>query len=276
MVNSTKHVFYVGERAPDDYRQVKLDGMIISPKHPKGDILFLQGFSGKHEDYMHLLMPLGEEFRMVTYNNRGHPGSGGTFNAKKSAEDWKEIAKSSACDYVLAHSCGASFALKLDSKYIKGAYCIEPVFSADMLPWLMRAGISMLHAAEVSPTILPSIDSFLDARGLPARWGLSNKNPLQSFSEIGKLDQNSYVKPLAFTIADADEALGTTGKPERKVALIEKVMTAYPQARNRSNLVRGLNHCLNLTPGDFAPFLKPEKGKDSDRIIEDIINFFSE
>jgi hypothetical protein len=275
MVNSTKHSFYVGDRAPDDSRQVRLDGIIISPKHPKGDILFLQGFSGRHEDYMHLLMPLGEEFRVITYNYRGHGKSKGRFTNASAINDTEQILESiPRKGNILAHSY-AIFVTRLKSDKLQRAYLLEPYLDPSMLPAGFRLGVKVCSLASVLPIVLPGIDALLDASGIPQEKGLNNKRPLQSFAELEKIRAYDFDKPLAFTLASRDE-LFSVPYPEKYMQAIDMIKEKYPQARNRSEIVRGLNHCLNLAPNDFAPFLKPEEGKNSDRIIEDIVNFFSE
>ena len=276
MVNQTKHIFYVGDRAPDDSKKVKLEGCIVSSRRrSKSDILFLQGFSGKHEDYMHLLLPLGEEFRVITYNYRGHGGSEGRFTNESALRDIGQILESIPREgNILAHSY-ASFATGLKSDKIQRAYLLEPYLNPNTLPIAYRLGVKACSLASVIPVILPGIDAVLDASSIPAIFGFNNKRPLQSFAELDKVSAQDFEKPLAFTLADQDE-LFAIPHPEKYLRVIDAIQKRYPHAKNRSELVRGLNHCLNLTPGDFAPFLKPEQGKDSKKIIEDIINFFSE
>jgi len=278
MVNQTKHVFYVGERAPDDSKKIKLDGYIIDPKKAKGTVFFLQGFSGRYDDYLeHFLFPIGEEFHVVTYNHRGHSGSQGKFNAKRGAEDWKEITESMGREpaYLLGHSYGANLATRLESDKIQSTYCLTPLFDLQMLPFLHRLSINILNTAGYIPGLLQTIDYGIESAGIAEKAGCPNNCPLQSFAQLAKLKETTSDKPMAFALADIDEVLGTRDNTARYLHLVNRIKARYPQAKNRSELVRGLNHCLNLTKNDFTPFLKPEKGKDSNRIIEDIINFYS-
>ncbi|MBW3004930.1 alpha/beta hydrolase [Candidatus Woesearchaeota archaeon] len=271
MVNQTKHVFYVGERAPDDSRQVKLEGCLIESRFSKGDILFLQGFSGKHEDYMHLLLPLGEEFRVITYNYRGHGGNKQRFQDRAVLSDVEQIiAHVPRGGKILAHSYGANLATRLTSDKIQRAYLLEPYLSPATLPSAYRLGAKACETISILPVILPGLDAILDASS-----ALHQKKILQGLAELSKVKAQEFDKPLAFTLADQDE-LFAVPSPEKYMRIIDLIKEMYPHARNRSELVRGLNHCLNKTPGDFVPFLKPEEGKDSDRIIEDIVKFFSE
>jgi len=237
----------------------------------------LQGFSGRYDDYLeHFLFPLGEEFRVVTYNHRGHSGSGGKFDAKRGTDDWKEIIENMGREpaYFIGHSYGANLATRLDSDKIKGIYCFEPLFDFKMINGVFQLGINALSIAKhIGFLELP--DSLLDASGIPLKAGFNNTHPLQSFTELSGLKEQAYEKPLAFAFTDKDIVFGTNNSAKQK-SLIKRIKARYHQAKDRSHLIAGLNHCLNLTPGDFAPFLKPEQGKDSKRIIEDIINFFSE
>lgn len=275
MVNSTKHSFYVGERAQDDSRQVRLDGVILSTRYSKGDILFLQGFSGRHEDYMHLLRPLAEEFRVITYNYRGHGGSEGRFTNASAVRDTEQILESiPRKGNILAHSY-AGFVTNLKSDKVQRAYLLEPYLHPSTLPPGFRLGIKACSLASVLPVVLPGIDGLLDASGISQKAGFNNKRPLQSFAELERISVSDFDKPLAFTLASRDE-LFSVPYPEKYMQVVDMIKERYPHAKNRSELVRGLNHCLNLAPNDFAPFLKPEEGKNSSRIIEDIVDFFSE
>lgn len=274
MVNRTKHAFYVGERSPDDKRKIRLSGYILEPKHPKGTVYFLQGFSGRYEAYTDpFLSSIAEEFRVITYNHRGHNGSGGRFDAKRGIADWEEIIENNKEPaFLLAHSCGAGLALGIDSGKVKKAYLLEPVLSSRMLPLWMHLGVNILKYAYVLPGLLSELDRYLEVYDVPQKVDLPVQNLAQNLVGIACLEPKKYSKPLAFTISDKDPALDTVSKRHRRVALVERFMNMYPQANNKSNLVDGLNHCLNLE--ENVPFLRKEDGKDSERIIEDIIDFY--
>lgn len=277
MVNQTKHIFYVGERAPDDSRKIALEGFIVSPgRFSKGDILFLQGFSGRHEDYMNLLLPLGEEHRVITYNYRGHGSSKGRFRNKFALQDMMQVLDTIPKEgNILAHSYGANLAAGMSSDKVDRIYCIEPLFNKQMICAGFRLGIDAAKAAGYIPVILGLPDYFLGKTGIAKRLGFNNSEPLQSLRELAKISEKKCSKKMAFALSDKDSLFGTQN-PGKYMALIDRIIKSYPQAKDRSELVRGLNHCLNLAPDDFKPFLKPEAGKNSDRIIEDIVNFFSE
>lgn len=275
MVNQTKHVFYVGERAPDDSRKIALEGFIVSPgRFSKGDILFLQGFSGKYEDYMHLLLPLGEEHRVITYNYRGHSSNKQRFNDKAVLSDIEQVLDTIPREgNILAHSYGANLAARLASDKADRIYCIAPLFNPKMFAGKFRFGINAAKLAGYVPGILKVSDLFLDKTGLSGRLGFNNSAPLQSLRELAKISEKKCSKKMAFALSDNDSLFGTQN-PGRYMLLLDKILESYPQAKDRSELVRGLNHCLNLQ--GLVPFLKQEPGKDSNKIIEDIIDFYNQ
>jgi len=269
--------FNVGERTKDDSKTIPIFGLTLEPKHPsKKNILFLGGLSGHFEDYQRFLLePLADTFRVDTFNYRGHIGSHGRFNNKSNLDDAETILEEIQGDvFILAHSYGANLATRLKSDKIKKIYCFEPLFDFNMLTGLFQLGINALSITK-HIGFLGFPDFLLDEANIPIKAGFKNTNPLQSFAELKEVKECEYEKPLAFAFADKDTVYGTSN-PVNQKNLIKKIKEMYPHAKNRSELVRGLNHCLNLKKGDFAPFLKPEKGKDSDKIIEDIINFYLE
>ena len=79
---------------------------------------------------------------------------------------------------------------------------------------------------------------------------------------------------VGFYISDRDLVFGTFGDPRHYYFLRKKLAEMFPDSTDYSEVHRGLNHCLNLGIADFSPFMKPEKGKNSDRIIETIIDFY--
>lgn len=80
MVNKETVEFKVGEE-----KKVSLKGIMMSPdiSKPQSTIFFLEGLGGDYRDYMFLLEPLADEFRIVAHNYRGHAGSGDYFNPKQ-------------------------------------------------------------------------------------------------------------------------------------------------------------------------------------------------
>ncbi|MBW2986001.1 alpha/beta hydrolase [Candidatus Woesearchaeota archaeon] len=268
----------VGKRAKDDSNKITLLGVTLEPNVSKGQILFLPGFSGNFEDYSaHFLEALAETFRVDAYNYRGHPGSKGKFNTARTLDDTELILdKIDNPVLILAQSYGANLAARLEPDKVKSTYCLTPLFDLQMLPILQRVGVNILNVTGYLPGILPTIDYIFDSTGIAKKAGFPNTHPLQSFAQLAKLKKTPHNKPTAFALADNDEILSTRNNVARYIHLVDQIKTVYPHAKNRSELVRGLNHCLNLTKGDFVPFLKPEKGKDSDKIIEDIVNFFSD
>ena len=276
MVYKTPRFIKVGKRAKDDSKKISLLGITLEPNQVKGNILFLQGFSGHFEDYFpHFLLSLAETFKVEVYNYRGHLGSKGKFDVSLSSQDAETmLEKIGAPASLLAHSYGANIATHMDSGNIQRTYCINPLFDSQMLPFLSRAGIRFLRAASFVPGLLQIPDYMLDSAGLAKKAGFQNRHTLQSLASLAKLEETEHDKPMAFALSDSDEVLGTRNNSARYLLLMDRIKSRYRHAENRSELVRELNHCLNLNKNDFTPFLKPEKGKDSDRIIEDIINFY--
>ena len=268
--------FRVGERAKDDSKTIPIFGITLEPKsQSKGNILFLEGFSGNYEDYLSFfLRPLSEAFRVDAYNYRSHIGSHGRFNNDSNLDDAQTILEEIPGDvFVVAHSYGAYLAARLDSDKVKGVYCIEPVFDPQMLSTLPRLGVNAANTAGYVPGLLQVMDAFLNKTWLNERLGFKVVSPLQGLRELARTSASDCSKPMAFTLASEDRTLGSH-QQSRYLALIDMVRAAYPHAKNRSEVAEGLNHCLNLK--GFEPFLKPEKNKDSDKILEDIVDFCSE
>lgn len=269
--------FNVGNRAKDDSKKIPIFGLTLEPKfQSKGNILFLEGLSGHFEDYQrYFLEPLSDVFRIYTFNYRGHIGSPGQFNNKSNLDDAEIILEEIPGDtFILAHSYGANLATRLKNDKIKGIYCFEPLFDFNMLNGLFQLGINALKIAN-HINFLKLLDFLLDVANMPINAGFKNTSPLQSFAELSDVKEYPYEKPLAYAFTNKDIVYGTSN-PVKQKNLFKRIKSLYPQAKNKSSLIKGLNHCLNLIPRDFAPFLKSEQGKDSDKILEDIVDFFIE
>lgn len=267
--------FRVGERAKDDSKTIPIFGLTLEPKtQSKGTILFLEGFSGHFEDYQRFFLePLADAFQVNTYNYRSHTGSHGRFNNDSNLDDAQTILEEIPGDvFVIAHSYGAYLAARLDSDKVKGLYCIEPVFDPQMLNTLPRFGVNAANTAGYVPGLLQITDAFLNKTKLNETFGFKVVSPLQSSRELARTTAADCSKPMVFTFASGDRTLGSH-QQSRYLALIDMVRAAYPHAENKSEVVKGLNHCLNIK--GLEPFLKPEKDKDSKKILENIVDFCS-
>lgn len=254
--------------------RIQLEGLILEPNFTKAQstIIFTPGISSHFEDYLPLLEPLAEEAHVVTYDLRGHGRSQGVFDPPKLVEDLEDIAKMLAKPVcAIGQSVGASIAASAANtqECIKGVYLITPYLCTDSLSIGPRCGVYLARA--LTYTGIPYV---LDAL-LRRNKAFKNRTPIQDTGRLvkAKAPRCAQEKPTSWIVADHDAVLGTLNNPRHFDAVCGRLRELYPHGHDRSALAHGLNHCLNITPGDYAPFLKDEPGKNRDAIIADMLDF---
>jgi pimeloyl-ACP methyl ester carboxylesterase len=255
------------------------------PNRPQGAIYFVHGISACWQDYLPLLEPLAENYRVFAYNQRGHADAPGSFDVEKAANDLEHmiVAEPKKNVGILGHSLGGLAALvakRLENTEtpVKGVFLIEPYLGMEFLHWPQRYAINMLRA--LAPVFKP-VDYVLNALlCLRKRMGMHQRDVLASYAELSRVkcsDVEGMKTPVAFMLANRDEVLGTRNR-EHYSACVRRIKELFPQVKNYSGLVSGLNHCLNERLFDFVPFLKEDGSvqREANRyqIISYIDNFF--
>ncbi len=273
--------FKVGEEG-----YISLEGLVLSPhlSKPEATIYFLEGLGGDFRDYMCLLEPLADEFKVVAHNYRGHSGSQGYFHPADCANDLLDIVNTEEGKvHLLGHSIGSMISINSASKKpekFSSNYMIAPFSDVIFLPDRLKKSVKLLNAFEGA---LPFIDKVLYKTGISKKRGHCN-HVLQAHSKIDKDGiRNHYQRynqgniPTAFVLTRNDEVLGTAD--EHHYNKINDLLLFYiPKIENRSALFQGLNHELNLEGS--CPFLKPElyrktgNKKDTKKLIENIAEFY--
>ncbi len=257
-------------------RDISLEGTIFEPKYEKPDslIIFTPGISSTYRDYQKFLLePLAEEARVLTYNLRGHGKSEGKFDPPILVEDLENIVKQQVTPVVLlgqSIGAGISAAAAKTQGNVCGVYMINPYLDPEFLSDTQLKYVSLAQKSTYTglPTLIDPILHHLFK-------GFHNRRPIRDFGSLKKVKLSESIDdiPISWIISDKDEVLGTIDNQEHYSKIRQILSLHYPNSTDRSELAQGLNHCLNTTKGDYAPFMKKEKGKDSERIVTDIIEF---
>ncbi len=272
MIHEEKIMFKVGKNNKDDYEKIELEGLVLSKSTPSsGTVVFSQGISGHFKDCENILFPLAEEFDVITFNQRGHGKSEGRFDPMKMGDDLDEITYDGS--FILGLSAGAVGALTMETD-VASIFLINPYLGPDFLSKKQRF---CLYAAKcLSYTGIQKIIQYLfSIKDLNKKSGFHNKRFIDDYAKLTKVPEFYLNKKVGFCVADKDEVLGTLNNEEHYNNIINKFSIFY-DATDYSHIAKGLNHCLNKKKKDFAPFLKDETGKDSNKIIETIIEFYKQ
>jgi len=271
---------YVGQF---DEKKIRLSGIKYEPFWiNKGTIIFIEGISGKVEDYNPFLRILGDTYKVIAFNLRGHGQRGnrskGLLKIHDSKFDLIEIYSQFSQKnktVLIGHSLGSVISLGA-SKLInpQALIFICPYINRDYLENLPGKLIRFLDS---NRNLTKGLDTILSKLPMDKLLGMNMDYPLQSFSELNNSDMNQITSndispPLLYFISNRDEVLGINDEKSfnRYQEAIRKINT---NLEDGSEAIDGLNHCLNLKKGDLSPFFNPETGKDREKVFKKIHEF---
>ena len=271
MVYSERVKFKVGKNSKDDFEKIELEGLVLSSNVSNGIIFFSPGLCSHFDDYNNLLYPLAEEFDVVTFNHRGHGASEGRFCSLRIADDLDYLVSDGA--FVLSHSAGSIGALDVKSD-VKAVFVINPYLFPEILSKKQRFLLYLAKGLTCAFVQKP-VQALLSVKNFNEKLGFHNKRFIDDYAALLDVpDFFSFERKVGFFVSDNDKVIGTLNNEKHYNKVKERLLLMYEDAEDYSHLVKGLNHCLNKKEGDSVPFLKTEPGKNSDKIIETIVNFY--
>ena len=256
---------------------VKLVCARYEPSRPsKGTIgFFSPGWSADFNDYEPLTKRLVDDlhYNLIAVNPRGHAGSGGILHPTRSIDDLEEIFNKHGEERAafLGHSI-SSFAIEAARRTDpKAIILINPYINTSYLTSALKTGVHVSHAMKKTG-ISWLLDGPLSLLPLH-KVGLHMKYPIANTATLKDIDLKKFQPidtPLLYFVADQDRTLGTK---KRSKEYQEFIGTMSTDSQDASDLVTGLNHCLNYE--GLVPFFKEEQGKDRDRVFEKVESFLS-
>lgn len=175
----------------------------------------------------------------------------------------------------VTHSIGSVGALDAE-RDVDAIFMINPYLGPEFLAKPQRALLYLTRLFTYTGIHKP-LQSLLSIKNYSQKFGFHNKRFLGDYAKLLSVPRDYHFgKKIGFYVSDRDEVLGTLNNNKHYNFVRNKLKTTFSQAQDYSWVVKGLNHCLNKNKGDLAPFLKPEQGKDSDKIVRTIIDFYHE
>lgn len=251
----------------------KLDTAVYEPStRSQGTIIFTPGWSGHHKDYDELLAPIGESYRVLAPNLRGHGNSQGTFEQESCIADLTSLSEEYDANALIGHSAGTISVAAAKQTNPDAVILFNPFFNVENIPNVTRGIVRTLYN---NTRLSRSIDNVLQHLPLE-RAAMNTRRPAENTGNLATIDASSYDRidsPLMYVVSGRDTVLGTNNEHVRNQyrSLINNLST---DAYDESDLADKLNHCLNFK--GYVPFLKDEEGKDKKTIIEQTLMFLEQ
>lgn len=261
---------------------VKLPGIECAPSNPKGTLYFIYGISAKVADYGNLIEPLGRQFKVRAFEQRGHCYAPGKFDPKKMADDLESVIESDSGPVgIIGHSLGCRAAVDAASRLekkgtpVQGIYMLEPYLGMEFAGALPRFATSL--AWFLSLPLWPVDKLFNEMESARQKLGFHNRDVIASFGKLAKVsvkDCGACTAPVSYVLTKNDEALGTASNKHYE-ACVRYMRELLPQSHDDTTPhIAQWNHCFNLNRNDFRPFFKPESEKESKQALGRIRAFF--
>lgn len=234
-------------------------------------VIFAPGITSHVRDYQPLLEPLAEELRVLAFNLPGHGKSTGLYEPGSLASCVADLVAAERRDVVCAgHSLGGGIAAAAcrELPAVCGAYLLNPYVGQACVT---DAGYGAMLATRVASRVF---GRGADALARLFVKGFNNVRPVRDYAALWRIQSESLMtdKPVSYLLAEKDEIM-VGDNPYRYDFVRSMLCKLFPRGYDRSFLARGLNHCLNTGQKDWAPFLKPEPGKDSDALLTNMRDF---
>jgi pimeloyl-ACP methyl ester carboxylesterase len=273
----------LGSKAEIEFRgsdDVLLKGCIYEPSQQVvGTLQFVHGWTSQYKEYASLLEPLSERYRIVAFNLRGHGGSQGIFDRDKCVEDVVGQNKEYCVGPtgLLGHSAGSFSLMAAEKCNYRSMAFFTPYLCPSFLPKGLRALVKFLDISRATSIINKFEDGLKEVEcrypWLHRKY-LNVENLARNSIALNDMDLRSFKVhlPLLYFLSDKDGTLGTDD-PTKHLKYKEVLQSIADKVIDCSEFVCGLNHNLNFNDSDT--FLKEEPGKNKERILRCLDDFFS-
>lgn len=247
-----------------------LDVIVLEPKHcsPKYTLFWSNGICTTYTDYMLLLEPIADAARVVAYNYRDHGRSRKRFSPTSAVGDLERLVRGGQGPVFLAGHCtgaAVSSAVKAD---VKGRVLLCPYLGTDYLAAIPKI---IMKVGRFLP--LCYMDRLISYAGLAKFFGVENSKPLQDVMALRRFQPASSDPHAMWMVSPRDEVLGTIYSSGHYDCMRSRLRDLYPHGVDKSRLVTGLTHSLNVIPGHLIPFLSACPSKRRQRIVDAIIDY---